>query len=126
MKDDLNYLMKLLLELHKVLLDLEKEAYEKKNGQVSNNYEYFQLVVNHDDFSWLRFLSELITKLDEATEQVEIDSKHVKNILVSLNELLQTSPNEEFSKRYQYFLLNNDKIVSLEKEIIAIINPLIN
>jgi hypothetical protein len=126
MKDKLNNLIKALLNLHKALLDLEKEAYEKKNGQISNNYEYFQLVVNHDDFSWLRSLSELITKLDEATEQVEIDNKHVKNILVSLNELLQTSPNEDFSKRYQYFLLNNDKIVSLEKEIIAIINPLIN
>lgn len=119
MKEKLNNIIKLLLELHKNLLDLERATYEKKNGPISNNHEYFQLVINHDDFCWLRALSKIITVLDEAAEQTEIDNKQVVGLLIDLQKLLQGSLNENFFKRYQYFSNQDQNLSKLENRILA-------
>jgi len=120
MKEKINNLIKLLLGFHKILLDLERADYEKNNGPISNNHEYFQLVINHDNFRWLRSLSEIITMLDEAAEQAEIDNKHIKTLLGNLRELLQTDLNEDFSKRYQYFLKQEKNLIDLENKLIKL------
>ena len=53
-----------LLRLHKSLLDSERTAYERVHGQV-NAGEMLQLVINHEQFAWLRPVSELIVRIDE-------------------------------------------------------------
>jgi hypothetical protein len=54
-----------LLDLHKSLLDLEREHYEKENGQIGSPGEFLSLVIGHQQFDWLRKLSGLIVKMDE-------------------------------------------------------------
>jgi hypothetical protein len=54
-----------LLELHKVLLDHVRAAYERENGMIGSPGEYLQLVLNHEQFAWLRTLSGLIVEFDE-------------------------------------------------------------
>jgi hypothetical protein len=54
-----------LLDLHKSLLDLEREYYEKEFGQIKTPGEYLQLVIGHPQFDWLRKLSGLIVEMDE-------------------------------------------------------------
>lgn len=119
MKDKLNNLIKLLLELHKSLLDLERAEYEKNNGVISNNYEYFQLVVNSDDFRWLRSLSELIASLDSESEKDELEHRTIKAILEKLQSIFQVNNDEEFSKRYSYFLEHKANLVDLQTKIIT-------
>ncbi|MEO1620175.1 MAG: hypothetical protein AAFU53_03980 [Cyanobacteria bacterium J06632_3] len=54
-----------LLKLHKALLESQRVLYEQANGPIKNSGEYFQLVVNHDDFNWLRPISQFIVQIDE-------------------------------------------------------------
>jgi hypothetical protein len=59
-----------LLGLHKALLDSEREDYERVYGQV-NGGELLQLVIHHEQFAWLRPVSELIVRTDEMLDAVE-------------------------------------------------------
>lgn len=119
MKEKLNNLIKLLLELHKKLLDLERAAYEKKNGSISNNHEYFQLVVNHDDFRWLRALSEIIASLDLESEKAELDDNQIKVLFENIKTLFGNNDESEFCKRYQYFFKQDLSLVELEARVLA-------
>src|SRR5215212_9122702 len=57
-----------LLRLHKELLDLERRDYERARGQISNSYEFLQLVLKDPWFDWLHRLSELIVQIDETLD----------------------------------------------------------
>lgn len=55
-----------LLRLHKALLDFERVQYEQVHGRVPSSGALFRLVVDHEWFSWLRPISQLIVQVDEA------------------------------------------------------------
>ncbi|HEX8129640.1 MAG TPA: hypothetical protein VF527_11115 [Pyrinomonadaceae bacterium] len=59
-----------LLRLHKALLDAEREVYERMHGQVTGG-ELLQLVIKHEQFAWLRPVSELIVRIDEMLDADE-------------------------------------------------------
>jgi hypothetical protein len=61
----LQQLRGLLLKLHKVLLESERRLYEREYGPIKNRGEFFQLVISHDAFSWLRPISQFIVQIDE-------------------------------------------------------------
>ncbi|NEP16255.1 MAG: hypothetical protein F6J97_05040 [Leptolyngbya sp. SIO4C1] len=54
-----------LLKLHKALLDSERVLYEREHGPIKNSGEFFQLVISHDAFDWLRPISKFIVQIDE-------------------------------------------------------------
>ncbi len=54
-----------LLDLHKALLDLEKEYYEKEFGEIKTPGEYLGLVIGHPQFDWLKKISGIIVEIDE-------------------------------------------------------------
>jgi hypothetical protein len=54
-----------LLDLHKALLDLEREYYEKEFGEIKTPGEYLQLVIGHPQFDWLHKMSGIIVEMDE-------------------------------------------------------------
>lgn len=62
---DLRELRPLLLKSHKILMDAEKDIYEANHGPISNKGEYLRLVLGHEQFSWLRPISQLIVQIDE-------------------------------------------------------------
>jgi len=53
-----------LLRLHKALLEDERAVYERARGRVTGG-ELLQLLINHEQFAWLRAFSELIVRMDE-------------------------------------------------------------
>ena len=53
-----------LLDLHKVLLDDSRTAYELDRGRIPTNATLLQLVINDPWFAWLRPLSELVVRID--------------------------------------------------------------
>ncbi len=73
-----------LLNLHKMLMENQKADYEKKYGAISNTNQYFQLVLSHEDFAWLRELSVLISSFDEILESDNPDVSAVSSKIISL------------------------------------------
>jgi hypothetical protein len=53
-----------LLRLHKLLLDAERASYEAKHGG-QTSVQMLQLVIENEQFAWLRMISELIVRIDE-------------------------------------------------------------
>jgi hypothetical protein len=90
-----------LLRLHKVLLDGERADYERVYGQVTGG-ELLQLVINHEQFAWLRHLSELIVRIDETLDAAEpATDADAEALLAGARSLLK--PSEEgggFGQKY--------------------------
>jgi hypothetical protein len=61
----LHELRSLLLKAHKILMDAEKDRYEASHGPIANKGDYLRLVLSHEQFSWLRPISQLIVQMDE-------------------------------------------------------------
>lgn len=61
----LRELRPLLLKAHKHLMEAEKDAYEAVHGPISHKGEYLRLVLSHEQFSWLRPISQFIVQVDE-------------------------------------------------------------
>ncbi|MGB7761163.1 MAG: hypothetical protein WBL61_15125 [Bryobacteraceae bacterium] len=60
-----------LLRLHKALMELEREAYERDVERITSTGQYLNLVLNDPRFSWLRELSQFVVLVDETLEQKE-------------------------------------------------------
>ncbi|HZG39201.1 MAG TPA: hypothetical protein VEZ50_11025 [Nodosilinea sp.] len=55
----------LLLKAHKILMDAERDHYEAHHGAIATKGDYLRLVLSHEQFSWLRPISQLIVQIDE-------------------------------------------------------------
>lgn len=91
-------ILQLLLNLHKNLLEGQKIEYENAYGTIGNANQYFQLVISHEDFGWLRKLSALIASYEEGLES---DNQDVLVISKDLVSLLSGSGDQEFYQRLQ-------------------------
>jgi hypothetical protein len=60
-----------LLNLHKVLLDAQRQRYEKQHGRVGSTGEMLQLVISDENFAWLHPISELIVQIDQASDDAQ-------------------------------------------------------
>jgi hypothetical protein len=63
-------LRRVLLHLHKTLLDWERADYEITHGRMEP-MQALQLIYNHEQFAWLRPMSGLIVRIDEALDDDE-------------------------------------------------------
>ena len=61
-------LRRLLLHLHKTLIDWQRDDYERLNGRLQTT-QLLQVIFNDPAFAWLRTMSGLIVRIDEALEE---------------------------------------------------------
>ena len=107
-----------LLRLHKVLLDLERAAYEQAFGRVASG-ELLQLVISHEQFAWLHAISELIVRIDEildVDEPLTIDE--AESVLAQARALLRPSETgSDFAQRYHAALQRDPATVLAHREV---------
>jgi hypothetical protein len=60
-------LRRLLLQLHKTLIDWQRAEYELDHGRLQTT-ELLNVMFNDAEFAWLRSMSGLIVRIDEALE----------------------------------------------------------
>ncbi len=107
-----------LLTLHKILVDIERENYEKENGQITSG-QFLNLLVNDSDFSWLRKFSTLIVEIDEMFDlddgytEVMIDKQfsQMRNLLNLEN------ADDDFKTKYQNTLQSNSEVAGKHGEL---------
>ncbi len=102
-----------LLALHKSLLDDARAAYEMDRGDVGSPGNLLQLVINDPWFAWLRQLSELVVRIDEATGPdsafTEGDAKALLDQVDRL--LLPSETGDTFARRYYEALQRQPAVV---------------
>ena len=115
-----------LLKLHKILLDLERTAYERGRGRISNSYEFLQLVLKEPWFDLLHSLSELIVQIDETLDTANSDTPATEDDALALitRAKLLLAPSEsgsEFQKNYFLALQQSPDVVLLHSEMMRIL-----
>ncbi len=107
-----------LLQLHKLLVDIERENYENENGRITSG-QFLNLLVNDENFSWLRKFSTLIVEIDEMldlddgyTEQmIEKQFSQMRNLLDLAN------ADDDFKTKYQNNLQSNSEVAGKHGEL---------
>ena len=125
-RDGLKELRHGLLRLHKLLLDLERRDYERARGQISNSYEFLQLVLKDPWFDWLHRLSELIVQIDEGLDTRDVEHPMTDEDAKALMERAKTllAPAEsgtQFQKNYFLALQQSPDVVLLHSEVMRLL-----
>lgn len=109
----LGNIFRALLRLHKALLDNERRSYERVHGHISSNGAFLQLLLNDPWFARLRLLSQLMTKLDELSEEDDCSThEEISALLASAQRLLMPmEEGEGFGRQYHDALQRSPDVV---------------
>jgi hypothetical protein len=93
-----------LLELHKTLIDAEREQHERTLGRLSDG-ELLDALIKDPVFAWLAPLTALIVRLDElqADGERELDPAPIRALL--------SAGNGDFQRRYADFLQRRPEVL---------------
>jgi len=112
-----------LLRLHKALLDAERADYERAHGQVTAG-GLLQLALNHEQFAWLRPVSELIVRVDEMLDAVEPSTADdAESLLAEARSLLKPSEaGGGFGQKYFAAIQREPDVVLAHREVTRLLS----
>ena len=101
-KETLRYARNILLSLHKSLIDFERGRYENLHGRL-NASQFLNLLLENEDFAWLRKFSMLIVEIDEMFDLKDgIPNEMVMTNLSKMRQLVSMDdPDENFKAKYK-------------------------
>jgi hypothetical protein len=112
----------ILLKLHKAMLDLERELYEGIHGPL-NSGEFLNLLLEDEDFAWLRKFSTLIVEIDEMFGSKEdLTPEMLTANVQKVRELVEMSdPDEYFRAKYQFAIQRDPDAAGLHSQLRALL-----
>jgi len=115
----LRELRPILLKSHKVLMDAEKDNYEAIYGQIPNKGEYLRLVLSHEQFSWLRPISQFIVQIDEVLMSKKPQPLERADELMTeaRNLLQQTEIGETFQARSEAIARQDPEMAAMYQKV---------
>lgn len=113
----------ILLKLHKSMLDFEREMYEGIHGPL-NAAQFLNILLEDEDFAWLRKFSMLIVEIDEmfdlkdgiSGEMIEANQRKVRELVEMVD------PDEYFRAKYQFAIQRNPDSAGLHSQLKAVLN----
>lgn len=113
----------ILLKLHKAMMDHERELYEGIHGP-QGPAQFLNVLLEDEDFSWLRKFSMLIVEIDEMFDLKDgISAELVNANLAKIRELIDMKEDDEFFRaKYQFALQRFPEVVGLQSELRQIIS----
>lgn len=101
-----------ILDLHKVLLNVERKRYEENVGPVTNEFEFFRLATSDPSFAWIGPLTTLIVQIDEQVASKEpITSAGVDTLYRETRSVLASTTDTPFKQEYTTLLQENPELV---------------
>jgi hypothetical protein len=118
--DKLREVREALLRLHKVLLNYQREVWERGNGRIENSYELLNLVLHDQKFAWLHYLSEFVVHIDESLSLDEVHSEEdVAGVLEQARFLIVPAEvGDSFQSNYFRALQNSPDVVLAHSEAV--------
>jgi hypothetical protein len=113
-----------LLRLHKAILDVERNSYERVKGRVGSPHEMLQLVMRDPWFGWFRPLSEMVVQIDELLDSTDIVTEgQAEALFRELRSLLNpVEEGEEFGVKYHNILQEDPGIILAHADISKLLN----
>lgn len=95
----LRELSKLLIPLHRALIDASRDEYTAGGGFVQSPHHLLQLVTEDPFFAWLKPITALIVDIDEMA-RVDFGAEDVAGIAARVDRLFGANVDELFATRY--------------------------
>ena len=112
-----------LLRLHRLLLDDERLTYETRHGVVAAG-DLFRLVLDDPQFAWLRALSALIARIDDAVDAEDpLTPKDVDAAFREVHRLLKGGAGGAFQDKYHAALQRSADVVMAHADISKLLRP---
>ena len=113
----------ILLKLHKTMLDLERDLYEGIQGKLNAN-EFLTLLLEDDDFAWLRKFSMLIVEIDEMFDLKEkVTPEMIDANIAKVRDLVEmTEPDDYFRAKYQFAIQRDPDAAGLHSQLKSLLS----
>ena len=106
-----------LLHLHKVLLEREREAYERRHGSIPSG-ALLGLVLDDEAFAWLRSLSALIADIDAVVDTEDpVAHESAQRAFREAHRLLKSGEGGDFQDRYHVALQESPDVVMAHADV---------
>ena len=114
----------LLLKLHKNLVDHERAIWEGVNGPATSA-QFLNLLLENQDFAWLRRFSTLIVEIDEMFAQKDgYAAENVELHIRKLRELISVDDEDpSFKAKYQAALQQDLDAATRQGELRSLLGP---
>lgn len=124
MHTNLSQIREQLLNLHKALLEYQKHIYEATSGPMQNPNHYYNLVINDQNFAWLRTLSALVVSIDEILESKEVVPEEKLTSIAKYTAKLLTAKesDETFIKNYSEAIQTDPTVKQLHDKLITLLS----
>ncbi len=121
MRDKLKQISVTLTRMHKALLDSQFAALEKETGQQLSPGKKLNLLLNGEEYQWLRPLSQTITTIDEVIFQKEDVTVTQSTSLITIVQDLFISESEFLNRYLQVSRLIPD-LDGLDQKLKSLLN----
>ena len=107
-----------LLRIHKLLIDIERENFEKQTGLLTSG-QFLGLLLDDPDLQWLRKFSTLIVEIDEMLDLHDGFSEGmIENQLSAIKNLIDFDGlDREFEERYKNSIQRNPQVALKHGEL---------
>ncbi len=118
----LTELRPLLLQLHKTLIDWQRTDYERLHGRLQTS-QLLQVIFDHQDFAWLRSMSGLIVRIDEALEVKPPDPplSETGPLVAQARELVAPEAGTLYAHRYHAALQELPEAVLAHRDLVTLL-----
>ncbi|HEY0931702.1 MAG TPA: hypothetical protein VGE27_17395 [Gemmatimonas sp.] len=109
-----------LLRVHRGLLHVERERYEKVKGRLANNSAFLQVVINDPWFDWLRPMAQLVLLIDErlADKKAPLGAAEAQALFDRSRLLLQAdSEGDAFQRLYYQAVQHSPDLAVLARQV---------
>ena len=114
-------LRRLLLQLHKTLIDWQRTEYELDHGRLQTT-ELLNVMFNDPAFAWLRSMSGLIVRIDEALE-VKPGKPEIETgpLIAGAKDLIAPEAGTPYAERYHAALQELPDAVLAHRDLVTLL-----
>ena len=116
----LTELRRLLLELHKTLIDWQRADYERVHGRLQTT-QLLNVIFNDPAFAWLRTMSGLIVRIDEALDAKPPEGSESGPLAAQARQLVAPEPGSEYAQRYHAALQELPDVVLAHHDLVTLL-----
>lgn len=114
-------LRRLLLHLHKTLIDWQRADYERSRGRLQTS-QLLNVMFNDAEFAWLRSMSGLIVRIDETLEaKTPEDETGTGPLVAQARELVAPEPGSAYALRYHAALQELPDAVLAHRDLVTLL-----
>jgi hypothetical protein len=114
-------LRRLLLELHKTLIDWQRADYERVHGRLQTT-QLLNVLFNDPAFAWLRSMSGLIVRIDETLVAKTPEGETGTGPLVAgARELVAPEAGTPYAQRYHAALQELPEVVLAHRDLVQLL-----